>query len=725
MSALIRTDFEGGIRDLPSKSISWRRIGEQDASLDKTLKDWEKTSGKLDKAASKSKSGKADQLQGELNQLTQSLSSLSPMVYTTYQRLDEERLRKLKEFVISWFTAKADAAGRDGERAEAAVASLIGWETSEEVESVGRRLGGGGGPARGGTPSITNVQTTPRSTRRLSQATTGTNDFSPRPTPRQNGSYATSERGSGGGSGFAGGLKSMLGRKPTLAVPSRGRSGSSAPSTRSADRNRNDEFDTIGEDEPNVNIPTPRTAAAALPVDAEGFSVPPAERDRPPWEDPNELVPSQPGANKAQPSGQTNFGTTFSSSPSGSTDDLGAGQGQKLNLAMTSAPITESEEERQAALQKMQQTLALPLQQPSRRATTRGRRDVRNTMFGGAAEDGSLALAGAGAVGAGTLGAAALSGTSGASNSPFGASNGAPILARQSSVASVGSNNPFDSPGLTSGSVIAPMSTVPVVSSDPGLRASMTESISVIMRSNAIQRVQINGEIHLSLRGQAPASAGPLHIRLLSFEALEKIAPNPAYLAQVPDKPGEYFLNTEVLASATQKAGAKGTLLFKYQVHVPAGQETAAVPLLLEPIFNAKDGETRMILHYRPNAASSIVSASALTELSIVAAFAPGVSVSNVQAKPPGGVWSPATRRMTWQLPAYGGEEGKIIAKFTSEAGEALSPQGVMATFTVDGALGSGLGIELVDGPQAGLRFEEVKKGLITGKYLAEAVMSA
>lgn len=151
LSALLKTDFEQPIRELPSKIVAWRRVGEQDSSLDKNLKDYEKVSAKLDKAAGK-KAGKADAYQQELNQLTQSLSSLSPMVYTTYQRLDEQRLSTLKEIVVRWGTIKGDMAVRDGERAERSVGNLLGWETGDEVMAVGQKLGGGaGGGSRAGS----------------------------------------------------------------------------------------------------------------------------------------------------------------------------------------------------------------------------------------------------------------------------------------------------------------------------------------------------------------------------------------------------------------------------------------------------------------------------------------------------------------------------------------------------------------------------------------------
>lgn len=167
MSAIIKTDFEQPLRDLPSKIVSWRRIGDQDASLEKTLKDYEKTSSKLEKASQKSKSGKTDALSNELSQLTSSLSSLSPMVYTTYQRLDEERLRTLKEILVRWGTIRADMSQRDGERAERSVAVLVSLETQDEVLAVGRKLGGSSGDSRSqqsnNAPTLSSTQNTRKS----------------------------------------------------------------------------------------------------------------------------------------------------------------------------------------------------------------------------------------------------------------------------------------------------------------------------------------------------------------------------------------------------------------------------------------------------------------------------------------------------------------------------------------------------------------------------------
>jgi hypothetical protein len=146
---MLKSDFEHPVRELPNKIPEWRKIHDQENALDKTLKDYEKTATKLDKASSKSKSSKADVLQNEIDQITRTLSIISPDYYKTYQRLEEERLKGLKEVIVRFGTVKGDIASRAAQRAESNVAGLLGWETSDEVLSVGRKLGGGGGGGGG------------------------------------------------------------------------------------------------------------------------------------------------------------------------------------------------------------------------------------------------------------------------------------------------------------------------------------------------------------------------------------------------------------------------------------------------------------------------------------------------------------------------------------------------------------------------------------------------
>lgn len=394
----------------------------------------------------------------------------------------------------------------------------------------------------------------------------------------------------------------------------------------------------------------------------------------------------EPSAPKSATSG---FANVFNESPTASQENLAGNQTAqpKLNLAIAPAPIQESDADRQAALEKVQQSLGMPVQQPNRRGTVaRGRRDVRNTMFGaqgleGFADNGDPRTPPNGTM---TVGAPQ------------------PSIFRQSSISSATSNNPFDSPGLQT----APSTAFKQTIGNDSLSATLTETVNVIFKSGAVQRLQINGEIRFGSSGSITSE--PVHLRIVDFERLEKIAPNPAFLAQVPERPGEYFLNTATLPDN----GTYGTLLFKYQVHVAPGAEGASVPLTLEPAFQCKEGETRMILRY--------VATRSLSDVTIVAAFDDGPAVSNVQAKPQGGVWSPPTRKMTWKIGTIEAGEGKIIAKFAVESAGFLKPLGLQALWSVQGISSSGIGIEVVDGP---FKMGEVKRALTSGKYIAEPIV--
>jgi hypothetical protein len=85
---------------------------------------------------------------------------------------------------------------------------------------------------------------------------------------------------------------------------------------------------------------------------------------------------------------------------------------------------------------------------------------------------------------------------------------------------------------------------------------------------------------------------------------------------------------------------------------------------------------------------------------------------------------------MTWKaddLPIGGA--GKIAARFLTEAGSIGQPENVTVKWRADGLLTSGLGISIVSsgseataatGPGSSWHFEEVRKAVVSGKYIAE-----
>ncbi|EJT46447.1 hypothetical protein A1Q1_04936 [Trichosporon asahii var. asahii CBS 2479] len=832
VSDLTESDFEQPVRDLPNKMTAWRRIGDQESSLERALKDYEKVSVKLDKASSKSKSSKAEQLQHELSQLTSQLNQLTPATYSTFQRLDEERLRALKEIVVRWATLRGDMATKSGERAETAVASILGWEPTDEVISVGNRLSRAhngsevraspstpsGGAAGAGSLS---VESTPN--RRASMQSPPAPDFGPRSGSLSNGSGQTPTQ-----SGFSG-LKSMLARKATV----RNRSGSEATSVYSGRRAQQSEpaFAALGED---TVRPTSRqqvqrefsdqntpTKAQSPPVDAEGFSIAPADRHRNPWDEPTEESPSHSsnhhgaaaaaatGAGVALPSAifasqRTESPTPVHNDRASTIDSISSDQTHpRLNLALSSAPIEETEEQRQAALAKMQQTLRMPPPAPNRRSTiTRGRRDARNTMQASAAEH---------PIPQAHMAALARMGEEEQLAESQGTVTSSSQPARRlssSSMTSASSRNPFDSPGLQaanrqpadniekqipgvpsqngqqalsservapsgaaaagvaaglgagalavgatsghqSGNVVAsptsavngsqatsasvqsgatavqPKASQSQVTIQDGLNATIIETVDTLMHQYAAQQIAITGEIHLTLSTPPPPGTST-SIRLTEFDALESVSPNPAFLAQVPDSPGEYYLNTDLLAQTTSspEAGPHGPVLFTYQVLVPQGQENAMSPVGLNPAFQAKEGETRMIFHYRANAP--------VQNLGLSAIFPADPSVSTTQSKPVSATWAPSAESpdltvASWAAPVpQVGSEGKIIARFFTAPGQKLVPSGVDARFVIPNHLASGLGIETTsaDGEEKVLSFNNVIRTTVSGRYVGDVTLN-
>ena len=346
------------------------------------------------------------------------------------------------------------------------------------------------------------------------------------------------------------------------------------------------------------------------------------------------------------------------------------------SLALAPAPITESEADRAAALAKMQSTLQSG-QGPKRASTMRGRRDVRNTMFGALDRVDDEA----------SLGEVVRKERQAAGE----------MVASPISV----SGNPFEtaSPGT-------------------GLRASFVETISAVIKSGSVQRAMITGEVSLTLKDATSlASQPPLHIRLDAFEQLDKVAPNPRYLSQYPNTPGEYLLDLGALAHASS---GKGPTLFKYQVHISEARAAEFTPLEITPQWKPMQGETRLVMTYRANPSSRLVQAR-LTDLKLTVGLG-GPEVTTVQAKPPGGTWSPEARQITWSLPDLDlaqSTPGKIVARFITGGEELGVPEPVTAHFKVDGTLSTGLGVSVVDA-SAGWTFEDVARATTSGKYVVE-----
>ncbi|ORY85956.1 Muniscin C-terminal mu homology domain-domain-containing protein [Leucosporidium creatinivorum] len=432
---------------------------------------------------------------------------------------------------------------------------------------------------------------------------------------------------------------------------------------------------------PTIQEGVAQTGGAA--VDEEGYSLPPAGYDR------------DIGATAAGPN------NLMDDDEDEASDMPSALQSSKLPaVALAPATITESDADRQAALDRVKSTLLSSSSAPASnlaRRQTRGRRDVRMTTFNpqrareqAGGDQASLSNS--------------LSATS-PTASTFLPERANSMLSTVShgTTRTTGGPDPFEH------------------ATTPGLRATITETVNVLSKGGEVNRVMITGEIALSHRLDSSANPEGLKIRIANFEQFEKAAPNSAYLSSVADSPGEY----QILPSLSANNSHTATVL-KYQLHIPEGAESACVPLNVKALWQCQPAQTRVIVNYSANSQARIAekeespfgedddettsAGPKLEELS----FAVPVSapVTTFQAKP-SAIWAAEKARLTFNVePVAFGEEGKVLASVSTEGTAVAQP--VAVRWKVVGRNVSKVGIEVIDGEQV----EELLRSTVSGKYL-------
>lgn len=782
MSDTLNKEFEGPLRSMPNRLSSWSRIPQIQEKSKSTIKSYDSALEKTQKAQKKGGS-KLQSAQNDLQNHTSTLNGMIPSLVSAQQSMTLERLTELKELGVRFETLTAENGNKQVSGSERGLNRMLGWDVEDEVRGMGVKFGG--------TPSASGLNgpngptqemgglgpqySTPSRAPTLRRPTMGS-DYSqsmnrPSSSSRQSDHNLPKQENSS----LSSTLKSKFSRKSsllggigiggsggTMTPAGRGRSDSSATvrtnATGAGNQGRNGfghgtgGFETI--ENPNGRSDSRNGMALASPVldsprvDADGFTLPPDNRNQAPWE-----RPTNAGVPRNLLDDEDDDGV--SPLPTSTNSIYGA---PKLNLALASQPIQESEADQQAALQKMQNTLlSKPPSGPSRKNTIRGRRDVRNTTFNTLPDDMPLAqalklqgqqedAAERAAMTESPTQEILATPPSSAGLNPFYVSNPRSSVSTPLVPQFTGRDN-FTAASSPTTSVMGGMNPFDQAASalnGPGLRATITETVNVASKGGLVSKAMITGEICVTLRDLSKYSPlhglGPVHIRLDEFEQLEKVAPNPKYLSQVPDRPGEYYLHPEKLASATSQQTTR-PVLFKYQLHVGEGKAGDFAPIEVHPQWKVTPGETRLVINYKSNdqgrlarRINSHISSSLfgqelqgkMTDLSIIAGLG-GVEVTGVQAKPAGGTWSAEKRKMVWNVnevdfdPSSTSSAGKIVARFLSSTDGGLAqPEGVTLRWKVDGSLTSALGLSVVNGTEGGWKFEEVGKAVISGKYVAE-----
>ncbi|RMY44321.1 hypothetical protein D0865_10633 [Hortaea werneckii] len=227
---------------------------------------------------------------------------------------------------------------------------------------------------------------------------------------------------------------------------------------------------------------------------------------------------------------------------------------------------------------------------------------------------------------------------------------------------------------------------------EPGLNSSIVETVSARFEDGNAVHSSLTGEIALAYHPADFSSPfGTENIKLENFSSLEKVAPNPAFITQVPEKEGEYSIN---LGQIT-----KTQIAFKYQVR--GDDNGSQAPLLIKPAFRIEATQASVIVNYSLNPAFDLHGRESITLSGVMLALTlEGAKATSCQSKPQGS-FSRERNLIYWQLGEItlkaGAAPEKLLARFATES-EATGGH-VETRWEVTGEhaanLGSGLAVSM------------------------------
>ena len=260
---------------------------------------------------------------------------------------------------------------------------------------------------------------------------------------------------------------------------------------------------------------------------------------------------------------------------------------------------------------------------------------------------------------------------------------------------------------------------------NPGLNASIVETVSAWFENGSATRTVVIGEVALAHNASDPSrSSNSETIRLENFDKLDKVAPNPAFITMLYGKPGEYSLNLAQVARAQ--------VAFKYQINVSSNPGQYA-PLSLHPAWKIEPNQSSVILTYGLNPTFDLQGSSSMTlnNVSLVLHLGESGARATSCLSKPVGTFNKERNCIYWQLgdvTLTAGQQQKLLARFITE-GEAAQGR-IEARWEAVGSEGSGLSVtskgdgeedpfrdEDAHGAVSGWRMVGQTKKMVSGTY--------
>lgn len=253
---------------------------------------------------------------------------------------------------------------------------------------------------------------------------------------------------------------------------------------------------------------------------------------------------------------------------------------------------------------------------------------------------------------------------------------------------------------------------------EPGLNASIIETVNAWFSEGAVTRSFVVGELALAYSSLPDSQSGSIRVRLDNFQVLEKVAANPHFVTEIPveerekgqpdEGRGEYNIFIPGISRPSP------TVAFKYQVHLDQTNTSTYCPVNIKPAWNLEEFQASAIIFYSLNPEfMSAAPGESVTLKNLILTVNLDTSPEDETTKQPrevahatsavmypntGATFRRKNSMVIWKLPELEvkpGEDGKFLVRFATSASGPRKGK-VEAKFDVQTQqtqVGTGLGI--------------------------------